>query len=279
MTRRRAFRRFAAAAAALAMVAAGARAKSGPSSPVEAMEGLGPVKHHPVRSERPDQLYHLLVRAPESPAAGARYPTVYLLDGGITFPLLSAYYHYLRAGEEAPELILVGISYGTDDWRAGNGRSRDYTAPAADADHWGGAAAFQDVLRKRIFPLVESTYPSDPARRIAFGQSLGGQFVLHAALKAPGLFWGHVASNPALHRNLPLFLEPAVPGSPRRVFVSSGENDDPRFREPAQAWMAHWAGQAQRPFDLEAVTLQGQTHFSAAPAAFRQGLRWIFSTP
>jgi predicted alpha/beta superfamily hydrolase len=38
-------------------------------------------------------------------------------------------------------------------------------------------------------------------------QGLGGQFVLYTALTRPDLFWGHIASNPALHRNLPFYPE------------------------------------------------------------------------
>jgi len=34
--------------------------------------------------------------------------------------------------EEIPEAILVGISYGTDDWQQGNLRSTDFTAPSAE---------------------------------------------------------------------------------------------------------------------------------------------------
>lgn len=46
------------------------------------------------------------------------------------FPLLAGYYRYLELGEEVPELILVGISGGTDYFRECNQRSRDYTAEA-----------------------------------------------------------------------------------------------------------------------------------------------------
>jgi hypothetical protein len=33
------------------------------------------------------------------------------------------------------------------------------------------------------------------------------------------------------------------------------------------------------PFILETRTLPGQTHLSAAPEAFRQGLQWLFARP
>jgi predicted alpha/beta superfamily hydrolase len=247
---------------------------------LKALQGLGDTRYHRLNSQRLEQTYHIFVRLPESYDPKQAYPTVYLLDGGYTFPMLGAYYRYLQLDKELPAMIVVGISYGTDDWQQGNMRSRDFTAKAPDRDHWGGAADFQAVLRDEIIPLVEGQYRADPARRIIFGQSIGGQFVLYCAQTDPHLFWGYIASNPALHRNLDFFLETrpedAETASQPRLFVASGSEDDPRFREPALAWMAHWSGQSALPWSLKTSTLDEHGHFSAAPIAFREGLRWIF---
>jgi predicted alpha/beta superfamily hydrolase len=158
-------------------------------------------------------------------------------------------------------------------------RSTDFTVPAPDRDFWGGADRFQRVLAEEILPLVETTYAADAKRRIVFGQSLGGQFVLFTAQTRPDLFWGHIASNPALHRNLSFFLDPipATPGTgSARLFVSSSSLDDARFRDPALEWMKVWSDREARPWRLETRTLDGHSHFSAAPAAFRQGMIWLF---
>ena len=40
--------------------------------------------------------------------------------------------------------------------------------------------------------------------------------------------------------------------------------DDPRFREPALAWIEHWTAN-EHPWRLEARTLEGHNHFSALP--------------
>lgn len=249
--------------------------------PFQLLQGLGDTRYHLLESSAGEQTYHLYVRLPEGyeQAPAVEFPTVYLLDGGVTYPLLSGYYRYLVLGEEIPEAIIVGIAYGTADWQAGNNRGHDYTAPAPDRDHYGGAAAFQELLRTEVLPLIERNYRADPTRRILFGQSLGGQFVLFTALTEPELFWGHIASNPALHRNLPFFLPGASPphettGS--RLFVASGSHDDPVFRVPALEWIRAWSETDSRPWRLETRTLEGHGHFSAVPAAFRQGMRWLF---
>ena len=204
---------------------------------------------------------------------------MYVLDGGELYPLFASYSGYLAAGKEIPPLILVAISYGTDDWEQGNDRSHDYTAPTEEREHWGGAIDFQGFLENELIPFVEDKYRSDAKRRIVFGQSLGGQFVLFTAQTRPDLFWGHIASNPALHRNLPFFLEtvPADPETPSHLFVGSGSDDDPRFRTPALEWIEHWSSKDSTPWRLRVETLEGHSHFSAPPASFRDGLRWLLS--
>ena len=129
--------------------------------------------------------------------------------------------------------------------------------------------------------MVERSYRSREDRRVIFGRSLGGQFVLYSAQTKPGLFWGHIASNPALHRNLPFFLEEhttvSESGTRSRLFVSSASNDESRFREPALEWMQHWSAVPKRPWELRTVTLDGHAHMSTPPAAFRAGMAWLFA--
>ena len=246
------------------------------------LQSLGEVKYHELESTQLKRSFHVFVDLPENYTdSDQSYPTIYLLDGGNTFPLMAAYHHYLRFGDETPRAILVGISYGADTFKEGNWRSTDYTAPSEEREFWGGAAIFQKVLQDELLPLIESVYRADPARRIIFGHSVGGQFVLFNAVTKPELFSGHIASNPALHRNLPFFLnwqgENDMPVQISKVFVSSGEFDDPVFREPTLEWIAHWQAITPRPWFLEARTLAGQTHLSATPEAFRQGMDWLFS--
>ncbi|KAA3658609.1 MAG: alpha/beta hydrolase [Calditrichaeota bacterium] len=245
----------------------------------EFLHGLRGTTYHQINYHALQQTYHIYVMAPEKIDNDQKLPTVYLLDAGITYPLLASYYNYLRLGEELPPLVIVGISYGTNDWQKGNMRSRDFTAHAADRSFWGGAPDFAEFLSAALFPLIEDNYPSEAAKRIIFGQSLGGQFALYAAQAKPNLFFGHIASNPALHRNLDFFLEtkPVTENQKKisRVFVSSGSEDDTRFREPLLKWIQFWHHQQNPPWLLKTVTLEGHGHFSAAPIAFRNGLRWI----
>jgi len=253
-----------------------ARAEQVPVS-MQHLSGMNTPQYHHVKSDALKRGFHVYVRLPATYAdSNKTYPTIYLLDGGITFPLLGSYYQYLRFGDEVPEMIIVGISYGSDF----NFRSTDYTAEAANRNHYGGAPEYQAFLKQVLFPLIETNYKSDAGKRIIFGQSLGGQFVLYSAQTEPDLFWGHIASNPALHRNLPFFLQNHASSETResKVFVSSGSHDDERFRTPALKWIGHWSEAQKVPWALKAVTLEGENHFSAAPQAFRRAVSWFFES-
>ena len=247
---------------------------------LESLQSINQSQYHQLESSILGRPLHIVVKLPAdySETKRKQYPAIYLLDGGEIFPTLAGYYNYLRNQKAVPEAIIVGISYGSSDFEGGNYRSTDYTAPTDQREYWGGASVFQRVLKQELLPLIESTYRADAGKRVIFGQSLGGQFVLYTALTEPDLFWGHIASNPALHRNLAFFQQHhsdhALSGS--RLFVASASNDERRFRIPAVAWINHWSEQNQLPWDLKAITIEGYGHFSLLPESFRQGMVWLF---
>jgi len=250
---------------------------------VQFMQGLGDTRYHHIESAAVGRGYHVYVMLPDGydPTADDTYPTIYVLDGGALFPLFAAYYRYLNFGEEIPDSIIVGVSYGSDTFEGGNFRSTDYTAPSDERDYWGGAKTFQSFLSDELIPMIEGNYQSRADRRVIFGQSIGGQFVLYTALTKPNLFWGHVASNPALHRNLPFYLEKhadAEPGHEQsRLFVADGTLNDAEYREPSLQWIDYWSERDDKPWQLKTVDLEGHSHMSAPPASFRQGMGWLFS--
>lgn len=248
------------------------------SASSEYLHGLGDTRYVALEAPQIGRSFHVFTRLPARYSEGdSDFPVIYLLDGGALYPMLSSYSQYLTFGEEMPASILVGISYGSTDFEGGNFRSTDYTAPSPERDYWGGAEKFQAFLAEELIPYIERTYRADPERRIIFGQSIGGQFVLYTALTRPGLFWGHIASNPALHRNLDWFLrDAAAPEAPSKLFVASGEFDDPRFRDPALRWIAHRRTVDRLPWEFHAIDLAGHSHMSAPPASFRAGLAWLF---
>lgn len=102
------------------------------------LQGMGDVRYHHLDSKIIGRGFHVYVSLPDEyeQSSGETYPTIYVLDGGLLFPLLSSYYGYLNAGGEIPRAIIVGISYGSNDFEDGNHRSTDYTAPSTEREYW-----------------------------------------------------------------------------------------------------------------------------------------------
>lgn len=217
---------------------------------------------------------HIHVNLPENYAANAAsYPTVYLTDGDSLFPLLAPTQLFLTYDEPVPPAILVGIAYGTFDPEAGNLRHVDFTWPHATAADK-GAAAFQSFLAEELIPEIERRYRSDPQRRILVGQSRGGGFVLYSALTAPDMFWGRIASNPALRGNRDAFFAPAAPATREglALFVASGERDRADIRAETLQWAAHWQSQGDLPWTLELEMIENGTHAATIGEVYRRGM-------
>ncbi len=241
----------------------------------EKLNSIENTVYHELHSKVLNKTYHIHVKAPKPLKEKTKYITVYLLDGDITFPLLASYSKYLNLAEDIPDIILVGISYGTDDFKKGNSRGHDFTAPANGRAHYGGAEKFQSMLNQELFPMIEKNYPSDKQKRILFGQSLGGQFALFNTMYHPKNFWGVIASNPAIHRNLEFFKgTPFDNKKPGLLYVSRAKNDEARYIQPLNEWLSYW-NEKTHPWSMKVAWLEDHNHFSAAPDAFRNGMRWI----
>ncbi|MEX0916431.1 MAG: alpha/beta hydrolase-fold protein, partial [Wenzhouxiangellaceae bacterium] len=220
--------------------------------------GMGRPDTFTLASETLERDFHVYVRLPQGyHESDESWPVIYLLDGGILFPMLAPYHFMLAIDGVAPEAILVGISYGGLGFSNGNMRATDYTVASEEVDHYGGAPAFQSFLESQLLLLIDERYRTDPERRVIVGQSLGGQFVLYTALTRPELFSGHIAVNPALHRNLAFFRDyPSNATAERtRLFVGVATLDEPGFREPALEWIEEWTGHDESHVDLEVASL------------------------
>ena len=244
--------------------------------------GLGDREVFTLRSETLGRDFHILVRLPRSYAeTDRRYPMALLLDGGILFPMLVPFQLLMEVQDDAEEMIVVGISYGGLGFANGNLRGTDYTAPSPEVEFFGGASAYQDFLADELLPRLQADYRIDPERRLLLGQSLGGQFAIHAALTRPDLFSAYIAVNPALHANLDYFhaLQPEANAAPTRLLVAIGTEDEPRFREPALDWLGRRPPCADCALRLEVIELLGGHHATSAPAAWFEAVRRLFPAP
>jgi uncharacterized protein len=272
-----------AAAAAACVQGSGAAAAAEASNPDSrgAIESLPALSgdYFTLASDHTGRTYHIHVRLPEGydAQAGETYPVVYLLDGDSLWPILASNHLFLTYDDGLPEAIVVGIAYGS--FSPGiNARSVDFMAPG-DHAYEAGAPAFARFLSGELLPLVEARYRADPERRILFGQSRGGSFVLYSAVTDPDLFWGRIASNPAFAPTEAMFFADPAAGSRTdlKLMIASGEDDWPALREAALRWGAAWDGRPDRPWESRVHTIPGGTHAANSTDAYRAGLRWMFS--
>ena len=249
-------------------------------------DAVTPLNHLPalrgdyfrIDSEATGRPYHIYVRYPEGydPAANVTWPTVYLTDGDSLFPILAANHLFLHYDEHLPEALVGGVAYGGFD-PAVNRRNIDCQSPG-DGVEQPGAEAFQRFLKAELLPRIETNYASDPERRVLFGQSRGGAFVLYSAVTDPDLFWGRIASNPSITPGIESLLEPAAQATrgDLGMVVTSGTRDRADLQAEAVQWLDHWESRAARPWRIHSVRIEGGTHAANATDAYRAGMLWLF---
>lgn len=208
--------------------------------------------------------FHVYIRYPEnySQRTLERFPIVYLLDGDSLYPALTPTQLFAEIDDAIDEAIVVGIAYGSFAPPVNQRRTDFHT----------NAPAFARFLASELIPAVEARVRANPKRRILFGQSRGGTYALLDAWLQPDLFQARIASNPTLDH--PLLAGP--PAKARRtdlkLFIASGENDRPEFRQRALAAFDQW-NRRSWPWRLVTTTIAGGTHAADAPRAYRWAVR------
>lgn len=163
--------------------------------------------------------------------AAARYPVLYVLDGGLQedFPhVIRDVDTAIRAGTMRP-MIVVGIE--------NTERRRDMTGTttvASDqqiAPHVGGSGNFRKFISDELMPDIRRRYRTD-AHQAIIGESLAGLFVLETFSVAPQLFDTWIALSPslwwndmALARSAKMYLQPPGPRRGMTLYVASAGDD------------------------------------------------------
>ncbi|MEE4213049.1 MAG: alpha/beta hydrolase-fold protein [Parvularcula sp.] len=236
-----------------------------------------------LESQAVGRAYHIYVRLPEGYEEddSRRYPVIYLLDGDSTFPMLAPLHLFMHYDDQVPEAILVGIGYGSFEPSI-NKRDVDFRIVMDDGSA-GGAARFLSMLEDELLPRIDRQWRTDPERRVIVGQSRGGSAVLQAAWLKPGLFWGHVASNPAREPDTKLLfgMDRAPPQKARDgyLIVASGSRDRDYLRETALQWRDQIASRDDLPWNTRFIDIEGGTHAANLGDAYRRAIKLMFSIP
>lgn len=253
------------------------RAPASDSEALDRLFGMGPAQSFTIHSRTLERDFHIYVRLPTGyEESECDWPVVYMLDGGILFPMLAPYHFMMEIDELAPPAVLVGISYGGLGFANGNLRSTDYTAPAPEPDYYGGASVYQQFLEKELIPRVTKEFRVDHERSLVVGQSLGGQFTLYTALTRPQLFGAYLSINPALHQNVEYFLdlEASPVEEPTPILITRASEEHEQLQLALDRWLEHWQSTESHALDISVETLENQHHASSAPAAYRFAVEW-----
>jgi len=154
---------------------------------------------------------------PSYATSGRTYPTLYVTDGADCFDLSSGILHLLSLEDAVPEMIVVAIGYGVDNFDlVNNHRIRDYTpsqgipvmpaglppAPPMGGEapdfYGGGAPEFLAFIRSELIPRIETSYRANPEQRAYSGISLGGLFGAYVLFHEPDTFSRYLISSPSL---------------------------------------------------------------------------------
>lgn len=126
---------------------------------------------------------------PASAGPRSSLPVVYALDGESWFPTLAA------LGETLPGKF-IAVAINTSGLRA-----RDFVPTNTCTSGGGGNALYFDFIRRELIPYIETNIGGSPSRRVLFGHSHGGAFVLYAMFaEAPGqeTFSAYLASDASI---------------------------------------------------------------------------------
>ncbi len=232
--------------------------------------------------------YEVMISWPEGAPPAAGWPVLYVLDGEDNFAIATLTARRLaRAGARSGigAGIVVGIAAGplarrvrdytpaTPGWRIPAGQ------PAAGLDT-GGAAAFLDLLERKIMPLVhDGRWSIDRNRETVLGHSFGGLLGLHAALTRPALFDAVVAVSPSLWFGEGLIAREAgkAKSNVRILIAESGEvvrNGAPESAEPAG--LVAQLNRTGAPGQVRYLPLPGQSHGTTMLAAMVPAIDFAF---
>jgi len=232
-----------------------------------------------IYSESVNDTFRILVSLPDNYSLSEqKYPVLYVLDGDIAFGMAASIARYLQIGDNIPELIIVGIGYGSIDKSAGEKRKRDYRPTSAN-----GAENFLSFLEEELIPLIDSNYRTVPGDRTINGYSVGGLFALYSLFTKPEIFSRYILGSPSLswdeysifkyEENSPdKILDKKI-----NIFISVGsEEPDEKYFNPIDNLVTQMQERKYSGVKLEAKVFDGSTHLAGPPESLTHGLLSVF---
>jgi predicted alpha/beta superfamily hydrolase len=240
-----------------------------------------------IQSASVEDDFFLYISVPENyESSDKTYPVLYILDGDMAYGMAASIARYLQFGGNIPELIIVGIGYGTLRKDDGNMRQRDYspTEKSSKPGITGGAQNFLNFLTDELFPYIDSNYRTDKSDKTVFGYSIAGLFGLHVLFNKPETFNRYIIGSPyLLWDNAVIFSEEEeasirLPKLNAKVFISVGSDESTeKYYNPVDELVTILEEREYEGLTLETKVFDGGTHIICPPEALTYGLISVFS--
>jgi len=201
----------------------------------------------------------------------AKYPVLYLLDGGAHLAHASAAADYLAVRGRIPGIIVVAI-HNID-------RSRDFSPVHVDnIPTSGGAEKFLGFLSKELVPYLDENYKT-AGFNILLGHSFGGTFIGYTLLAKPKLFDAYLAVSPYLmyadNLVVNMATEKLKPFKETKYFYMTVGNEENYF-ETLEEYATIMKKKAGESVDFKYVKMLGEDHGTTPYFTLFSGLKFIF---
>ena len=225
-------------------------------------------------------------------------PVVICLDGRWTFGTTLDATRIMSMRGEAPEAVVVGVSFGPErmsDYLLE--RARWYTptpfvppeitgVKGLAKEETGRADEFRAFLADQVMPAVEAEF--ETGERWLIGHSFSGLFALSTLLTEPELFDKFLLASPSIwwDDRAAFGLEERYSEThddlPAHVFLSVGRDEDAldaagpdsfRMKDNVEALAATLASRRYPSLRFDHAVLEGEGHNSTIGAAISRGLR------
>jgi len=201
----------------------------------------------------------------------AKYPVLYLLDGGAHLQHASGAADYLSIRGIIPDIIVVAI-HNVD-------RTRDFSPVHVEsAPTSGGAEKFLGFLSKELVPKLEKAYRT-AGFNILLGHSFGGTFIGYTLLAEPDLFDAYLAVSPALMFANNFVVNKASeklkPFKDTKYFYMTVGNEK-RYFEALEEYSSIMTEKAGESVEFKYVKMMEENHGTTPYLTVFSGLKFIF---
>jgi len=202
----------------------------------------------------------------------AKYPVLYLLDGGTHLQHASGAADFLSRQGIVPDIIVVAI-HNID-------RSRDFSPVHVDnIPTSGGAEKFLGFLSEELVPYMDESYRT-AGFNILLGHSFGGTFIGYTLLAEPDLFDAYLAVSPYLMYADNLVVNQAseklVPFADTKYFYMT-IGDENGYFEALEKYSSIMQEKAGESVEFKYVKMPEENHATTPYLTVFSGLKFIFS--